>query len=179
MTLSVYQLAIGTFPPMLRTLATLLEKGAQYERSAGASTGSLVDARLAADMFPLSTQVQLACHHARDAMARLTGKAPPAIHTQDLTLDELMALVRKTVGQLEKIGEPAFDGAEARAIEMPLQGRTTFRSNGLQFLRDWSIPNFYFHVVTCYDILRHGGVDVGKRDYLHHIAPYIAQGGER
>jgi hypothetical protein len=174
----VYELAIETFVPMLKTLATLLEKGAEHARATGTETEILVDARLAADMFPLSTQVQLACHHARDAAARLTGKTPHKIDNKNLTLNELMGLVKKTVEQLDNVKEAAFAGAERRKIEMPLQGRTKFRSNGLQFLRDWSIPNFYFHVVTAYDILRYSGVDVGKRDYLAHIAPYIRQGGE-
>ena len=77
------------------------------------------------------------------------------------------------------MNEKAFDGAEDRKIEMTLQGNRVFESNGIGLLRDWSIPHFYFHVVTAYDILRHNGVEIGKRDYMSHIAPYVRQRGDR
>jgi hypothetical protein len=163
---------------VLDTLAALLEKGAAHASANGTDPAVLLQARLAPDMFPLSTQVQLACHHAKDGTARLTGAAPPKIENKDLTLDQLRARVKRTVEHLRGLKETAFAGAEGRAIEMPLQGSTVFKSNGVQFLRDWSIPNFYFHVVTAYDILRHSGVEVGKRDYLSHIGPYLRQRGQ-
>jgi hypothetical protein len=175
MSISIDELAVQTFVPVLKTLVTLLEKGAAHARAAGSPATALLDARLAPDMFPLSTQVQLACHHARDAVARLTGNTAPTIDNRDLTWDELEALVTGTVEHLEHVKPAAFAGAEKRQVQMPLQGTTVFRSNGLQFLRDWSLPNFYFHAVTAYDILRHAGVAVGKRDYLSHIGPYLRQ----
>lgn len=173
MKVTLYALAVETFAPMLETLASLLEKGAAHAQAKGTDPDVLGAARLALDMFPLSTQVQLACHHAKDGTARLTGAAPPSIESRDLTLDELKALASKTAQQLRNIKEAAFAGAEDRVIEMPLQGTTVFKSNGIQFLRDWSFPNFYFHLVTAYDILRNSGVEVGKRDYLSHIGPYL------
>ena len=178
MRITLYALAIETFAPVLDTLAALLEKGAAHARAKGTNPNVLVKARLAPNMFPLSTQVQLACHHAKDGTARLTGQAPPKIENKELTLDELKSLVRTTVDHLNSMKEAAFDGAEDRVIEMPLQGSTVFKSNGIQLLRDWSIPNFYFHVVTAYDILRNSGVEVGKRDYLSHIGPYLRQRGD-
>ncbi|MGA2189179.1 MAG: DUF1993 domain-containing protein [Steroidobacteraceae bacterium] len=178
MKITLYALAIDTFAPVLSTLAGLLEKGAAHARAEGTNPAALTQARLAPDMFPLSTQVQLACHHAKDGTARLSGAAPPKIENKELTLDQLEALVKRTATHLRGIKETAFAGAEDRVIEMPLQGSTVFKSNGIQFLRDWSIPNFYFHVVTAYDILRNSGVEVGKRDYLKHIGPYLRQRGD-
>jgi len=179
MSISIGDLAIHTFVPVLKTLATLLEKGRAHAQADGSPTTALLEARLAPDMFPLSTQVQLACHHARDAVARLTGRAAPKIDNRDLTWEELETLVTRTAEHIAHLKPAAFSGAMERHIDMPLQGTTVFQSDGYQFLRDWSLPNFYFHVVTAYDILRHAGVAVGKRDYLGHIAPYLRQSGAR
>jgi len=178
MTITVYALAIDTFAPMLNTLSALLDKGAAHARAKGSDPGTLAGARLAPDMFPLSTQVQLACHNAKDATAHLTGETPPKIEIKELTFDELKVLIEKTVEHLKSMSANAFEGAEDRKIEIPLQGTLVFESNGFQLLRDWSIPHFYFHVVTAYDILRNNGVEIGKRDYMNHIGPHIRQSSE-
>ena len=112
--------------------------------------------------FPLSTQVQLACHNAKDATAHLTGETPPKIEIKKLTFDELKVLIEKTVEHLKGMSANAFESAEDRKIEIPLQGTLVFESNGFQLLRDWSIPHFYFHVVTAYDILRNNGVELAS-----------------
>ncbi len=174
---NLYSQSIEVFVPLLRTLAGLLEKGADHARGRDMDPAALAGARLAPDMFPLTTQVQLACHHARDATARLTGKTPPKIDNRDLTLDELTSLVESTVSGLEKADAAMFEGADDVVIDMPLPGSLVFHSDGMHFLRDWSIPNFYFHVVTAYDILRHCGVEIGKRDFMGHIGPYLKQRG--
>jgi hypothetical protein len=173
--ITVHALAIETFAPLLNTLAALLEKGAAHARANGTDPDALADARLAPDMFPLSIQVQLACHHALDAAARLIRETPPKIENKELTLDDLKTLLQTTIEHLKSMNETAFDGAEDRAIEMPLFGNVKFESTGIEFLRDWSIPQFYFHVVTTYDILRHNGVVLGKRDFMSHIGPHIRQ----
>ena len=173
--ITVYALAIETFTPVLNTLSILLDKGAAHARAKGTDPNTLVGARLAPDMYPLSTQVQLACHHPRDATARLAGKTPPKFENAELTFDDLKLLTEKTVAYLKSLSPEAFDGAEDRKIEMPLVDRLVFQANGFELLRDWSIPHFYFHVVTAYDILRHNGVEIGKRDYMNHIGPHIRQ----
>jgi len=178
-TITTYALAIETFAPVLTTLSALLDKGAAHARAKGIKLEALIGARLAADMYPLSTQVKLACHHAKDATARLTGTTPPKIDNEELTFDEIKILIEKTLSYLKSMNEKAFAGAEDRKIEMTLQGNRVFESNGIGLLRDWSIPHFYFHVVTAYDILRHNGVEIGKRDYMSHIAPYVHQRGDR
>ena len=179
MTITTYTLAIETFAPVLTTLSTLLDKGAAHARAKGTDLSALVAARLAPDMFPLSVQVKLACHHAKDAAARLTGATPSKPENEELTFDELKALIEKTVSYLRGMSANAFVGAEDRQIEIALQDNRVFKSNGIELLRDWSIPHFYFHVVTAYDILRHNGVVIGKRDYMNHIGRYVHQRADR
>ena len=171
--ITVYTLTIETFAPMLNTLSMLLDKGAAHVRAKGSDPNTLVGARLAADMYPLSTQVQLACHHPRDATARLTGSTPPKFENAELTFEDLKIHTENTVAYLKSLSPEAFDGAEDRKIEIPLLDGLVFEANGCELLRDWSIPHFYFHVVTAYDILRHNGVAIGKRDYMNHIGPHI------
>jgi len=175
MTITMHALAVDTFAPVLTTLTFVLQKGGLHAQGKGIEPDTLARARLAPDMFPLSTQVQLACHHARDAVARLSAATPPKLENQELAFRELQPLLERTLQHLNGMSKAAFDGAEDRLIEMPLQGSTVFNSNGIQFLRDWAIPHFFFHVVTAYDILRHHGVELGKRDYMSHIGRYIHQ----
>lgn len=169
-------LAVDTFVPALRTLSGLLDKAADFARAKGTDPNALLNERLAPDMFTLATQVQLACHHARDGTARATGNEPPKIKTEELTLEQLKALVGQTIQLLTETKPGAFDGAENRKIELSLQGGRVLDADGVQFLLHWSIPHFYFHVVTAYDILRHVGVPLGKRDYMSGITQgYIRQ----
>lgn len=176
MAITMYALAMDTFVPVLSTLSDLLDKGSEHARSNGIDVDGLASARLAPDMFPLGTQVEISCHHPRDATARLTGGTPPEIEHKDLGFDELKPLVQATIKYLKAVPQSAFVGSENRPIRMPLRGSMVFESNGFQLLRDWSIPHFYFHVVTAYDILRHRGVELGKRDYMGHIRPYLKGG---
>ena len=138
----------------------------------------LVNARLAPDMFPLVRQVQIACDHAKNSTARLIGQEPPVFEDNEQTLDELKARIARTIDYLRSARETAFEGAEDRDIKIPLPNNLALEMNGLQFLRDWALPHFYFHVVTAYDILRHNGVEIGKRDYLSHVAGHIRQHSE-
>jgi hypothetical protein len=169
--------ALETFVPALRTLSGLLDKGAEHARAKGADPAGLLKERLASDMFPLASQVQLVCHHAKEGTARATGAEPPKLEIKEMTFEEHKALVDNTIKALTAIGMDAFAGAENSKIELPLQGSRVFEANGLQFVQHWSIPHFYFHLVTAYDILRHVGVQLGKRDYMIGITQgYIRQG---
>jgi hypothetical protein len=165
---------------MLTTLSGLLDKGAAHAREKGHNPDSLLEAKLAPDMFTLAMQIRLCCHHAKDGTARLTGATPPTIENMGGDVKTLAALkeyVAETVALLNGVKPAAFDGAEARKIEFTLQGPMVFESNGLEFLRDWSLGHFYFHAVTAYDILRREGVPLGKRDYMAHIGPHIRNRG--
>jgi len=169
-------LVIGTFVPALRTLAGVLDKGAAHARENGTDPEALLKERLAPDMFPLSSQIQVACHHAKDGSARAIGREPPKIEVKELTFDEHKALIAKTVDALQAIDASAFADAAKRKVELSLSGGRVFESNALEFVQHWSIPHFYFHVVTAYDILRHLGVPLGKRDFMAGIAGgYVRQ----
>jgi len=175
--ISIYAFATKTFVPMLQSLSNILDKGAEHARAKKSDPTALVNARLAPDMYTLAQQVQIACDQARDATARLIGKDAPQFENNEKTLDELKARIAKTIDYVQNVRAAAFEGAEDRKIIIPIpENDMEFEMNGLQFLRDWALPHFYFHVVTAYDILRHNGVDIGKRDYLSHVGGgYIRQ----
>jgi hypothetical protein len=127
-------------------------------------------------MYPLTQQVHLACDQARDTMARLSGQDAPQSENSEKTLEELKARIAETINYVERVRAAAFEGAEDRKITIPIpENNIEFEMNGLQFLRDWALPHFYFHVVTAYDILRNNGVDIGKRDYMSGVSKYIRQ----
>ncbi len=172
---SVHDISTGTFVPMLRSLARILDKAAQQAGAKKIDLAALPNARLAPDMYPLSRQVQIACDHAKGATARLTGQEPPLFEDNEQTIDDLKGRIAKTIEYVESIGAAAFEGAENRAILFPLIENLVFESNGFEYLRDWALPHFYFHVVTAYDIVRHNGIDIGKLDYLSHTAAHIHQ----
>ena len=173
MKISTYTMAIDTFVPMLRSLSELLDKGAEHARAKKLDPASLVNAKLAPDMYSLDKQVQIACDNAKNSTAQLIGTEPPRFEDNEKTLDELKARIAKTIDYLQKLRAAAFEGAEDREIRIPLPGDMQLEMTGVQFLRDWALPHFYFHIVTAYDILRHSGVDIGKRDYLSYVAAAI------
>ncbi|MGO9451540.1 MAG: DUF1993 family protein [Candidatus Binataceae bacterium] len=179
MKISIHAIAIDTFVPMLGALSSILDKGAQHASAKKFDSAVLVNARLAPDMFPLVKQVQLACDHAKNVTARLIGQEPPPFEDNEQTLDELKARIARTIGYLQSVPVAAFEGAEDRDIKLPLLNNLVLEMKGFQFLRDWALPHFYFHIVTAYDILRHNGVDIGKRDYLSHVGSAIRQQSDR
>ena len=169
-----YTFSVEAFVPALKSLAHILDKGAEHARAAKADPDTLADARLAPDMFPLSTQVQFACHQAREAGARLSGREAPTLERKEqMSFHAMKLLIEETIEELEGMSAKSFEGGDTRKIEIVLGGPLTFEANGLQFLRDWALGHFYFHVVTAYDILRHKGVELGKSDYMSHVGPYI------
>jgi len=173
---TVYALVSGTFGPTLRSLSAILDKAAGQVRARGGDPDALVGAKLAEDMFPLARQVQIACDQAKGAAARLTGREAPAMEDNEKTIEELKARIAKTIAYVETADAAMFDGAAERPIAFPLFGTMRFEANGLQYLRDWSIPQFYFHVTTAYGILRHEGAQIGKQDFLGHVG-YAVKGG--
>ncbi|MFO0747152.1 MAG: DUF1993 family protein [Myxococcota bacterium] len=170
-------LAIETFAPMLGTLAGWLEKGAEHARAHGREADALVGERLAPDMFTLAQQVSTACFHAVNGVALVTGAPARPVAAAGTTLAELAAQIAAAVAELRAVPDAAFAGSEARRIELPLQGDLVLDVNGLELMRDWCLPHFYFHAVTAYDILRHQGVQLGKRDFLAHIGRSIRRRG--
>ena len=168
MSFTIYSMAMDTFVPMLGTLSKLLDKGAEHMKAKGLKPDTLAEARLVPDMFPLTRQIQIACDQAKSIAARLTGQEPPKFEDTEQTLDELKARIRRTLDYVGGVPASAYQGAETRRVTFPLGEEFVLDMDGVQYLRDWALPNFYFHVVTAYDILRSQGVQVGKQDYLAH-----------
>jgi hypothetical protein len=176
---TMQDLSVGVFLPMLTMLSQILDKGAEHMRAQGKNPDALVEAKLAPDMFPLSFQIGFACHQALSCLDMLTGNTPGQFaSTNAKTPADLKAIIEKTCAKLSGVDAKALQGSEARKIEMPLQEPLYVEATGFDIVRAWILPNFYFHVVTAYDILRHNGVELGKRDYMGGIlAPYIRQRG--
>jgi hypothetical protein len=171
MKITMHAMTIGTFVPVLKNLSSLLDKGVEHAKP---KKLDLVNARLAADMFPLSLQTGLACNRAMDSTGRLTGGPPPPVANDEKTIGELQARIRSTVAWLERVKPADFNGAEdRRCVIEPPNADFVIAMSGLELLRDWALPDFYFHIVTAYDILRHNGVQIGKQDYMGWVGAFI------
>ena len=165
MTSLMYTLSAPLFVRMLRNLEAVLDKGAAYAAAKKIDPTVLVNARLFPDMFPLAAQVRIAGDFAKGAVARLTGNEPPKYEDNEATLDELKGRIAKTIAYVEEFEAARFDGADERKVTIKLRGEErTF--DGRTYLANIVLPNFFFHVTTAYDILRHNGVELGKRDFV-------------
>ena len=164
-----------TFASRLQTLSALLDKGAAFAEQQGLPFEALSQASLAPDMFPLSQQVSVACRMAWQAVSLLSGGEAPPVQPIGDGLEDLKARIAETVRRIESVGEAAFAGAASRPIVLNLGEVRQAEFVGAEFLRDWSLPNFYFHLTTAYDILRHKGVELGKGDFMQHAGPHIRQ----
>jgi hypothetical protein len=165
MKISMHAMSHGVFKKALLQLLHVMEKGAASAKARSFDTSVLVNSRLAPDMLPFSKQIQLTSDFAKNSMARLAGIDPPKFEDNETTLDELFARVKKTLAYIDTVSPEALEGSETRDIKIVLRDRTV-EFKGLVFLQSWAIPNFFFHHVTAYNLLRHNGVDVGKRDFL-------------
>jgi uncharacterized protein len=162
---SMYQSSVPAFIHALSNLAAILEKGAAHAEAKKIDAAVLVSARLFPDMFPLARQVQIACDSVKGGAARLAGVEPPAYEDTEKTFAELIARVKKTIAYLQTLSAMQIDGSEDKT--MTWQTRSGSKSmQGLPYLNRHVIPNLYFHVTTAYNILRHNGVELGKKDFL-------------
>ncbi len=149
---------------MLGQLVLWLEKAEAHAKTKAFDPNILVDMRLAPDQFPLSRQIQSACDTAKLSATRLTGKEAPVNPDTERTIEELKARVRSTLSFLDTISEKDFEGAATRVVSTPRwEGKIML---GKDYFLEHAVPNFFFHLTHAYAILRHNGVDVGKRDYL-------------
>jgi hypothetical protein len=150
---------------MLKALSANLDKAAAFAQARKVDPSVLVNARLAPDMFPLSRQVQIATDHAKGATARLSGRENPKFEDIESTIDELKARIARTIDFVMSVPAGEIDGSEERDITLTIGGQPR-TLKGQTYLLHNALPNFFFHVTTAYDILRHNGVEVGKRDYM-------------
>lgn len=165
MTISMYQITVETYLPMLKRLSELLKKGVQYAEAKKFDSAVLVQARLAPDMYPLVRQIQLGCDAAKNCVPRLAGVEPVKMEDNETTMDELLARVAKTIDYLSSFKPEQINGSEDRDIKIPTRDRT-LEFKGLNYVRHFSLPNFFFHITTTYAILRHNGVELSKLEYL-------------
>ncbi len=165
MSLSMYQASIPVFVKFLGNLSTILEKGAAHAEAKKIEPSVLINSRLAADMYPLSRQIQIATDVAKGCAARLAGIEVPSYEDKESTFPELQARIAKTVAFLQSVTPAQIDGSEGRSVTLKLRGKdVTFL--GQPYLLNFAIPNVFFHVTTAYDILRHNAVELGKMDFL-------------
>lgn len=167
MTFTVYDVSIPVFQQALKSLAGLLVKAEAHAAENDIDIASLLDAKLAPDMFSLTRQIQIATDHAKGAAARLAGVEMPAYADTEKTVAELQARLQKTQDFIAGLKPEQFVGAEALAIKL-VYPWATYDFTGQRYLTYWALPNFFFHVTTAYNILRHQGVKIGKADFLGH-----------
>ena len=168
MSISMYDVSIPIFTLSLTNLSAILDKAASHEQSKKVDPKVIPQARLIVDMLPLSAQIQIACDTAKGAAARLAGVAIPKHEDTEATLAELKARVAKTLDFIKTIKPEQLRGAETREVVLQFP-QSTLKFNGLNYLTNFALPNFFFHVTMAYALLRKNGVDLGKRDFLGPI----------
>lgn len=167
-------LADLTFPAYAQMLTALAGQLAKAKEERGEAAAALMEARLAPDMFALSNQVQFACFQAQELVARLTGGPLPQLPPLP-TFDEAPALLSATAAQLRDPALAAHPVDGASPVELALPTGMTFDLTLAEYVRSWAIPQFYFHIVTAYAILRKEGVALGKADYVPHMFAFLRE----
>ncbi len=165
MTISMYQASVPRFANILGNLSNILDKAQAHVDAKKIDGATLTNYRLFPDMLPMTTQVQIACDAAKGVVGRLADVEMPVFDDKETTLAELKARVDKTIAFIQSVPAEKIDGTEDKDIVIVRRDKET-RYKGMQYLLGHAIPNFYFHVTTAYNILRHNGVEIGKRDYL-------------
>ena len=165
MSISMYQASVPRFANILGNLSNILDKAQAHVDAKKIDATALTTYRIFPDMLPMSKQVQIACDTAKGVIARLAGVDIPAYEDNEVTLADLKARVAKTIAFIQTFTPAQIDGTEDKAI-VTKRGDKETHYKGMQFLLGHAVPNFYFHVTSTYNILRHNGVEIGKRDYL-------------
>lgn len=165
----IYEYTVPQFKKMLSNLNLILDKATEFSTTKKIETEVLLNSRLAPDQFNLIRQVQIACDTAKLGVSRLTGKDAPKHDDSEKTLGELKTRIEQTISYLNDFNANDFKGAEDRQVTHPRwEGKWL---TGFDFTTQHMIPNMYFHVTTAYAILRHNGVEIGKKNYLGEM-PY-------
>ncbi len=162
---SMHAVSAPIFVRNLNNLSSMLAKAEQQAKAKGYDPAVLLSARLAPDMFPLTKQIQIATDNAKGCVARLAGQQIEAIERTETTFAELQARIKKVLGIVESYKPEQFEGSEAREITIKIPNME-LKFSGLDYVNQWAMPNFYFHVTMAYAILRHNGIELGKKDFL-------------
>jgi hypothetical protein len=165
MPISMFQASAPRFVNILTNLSAILDKAQAHAEGRKIDPAALINFRLYPDMFPMKRQVQIACDTAKGAVARLAGVEVPKHEDSEETFADLKARIAKTIDFIKTIKLAQIDGSEDKDIHLKL-GPREVDWKGMQYLLGFVLPNFYFHATTAYDILRHNGVELAKRDYI-------------
>ncbi len=166
MTYSMSRASLPAFRAALQALSANLDKGEAFAVAKKIDPAVLLQTRLAPDMFPLTRQVQIACDLAKNGMARLAGVEPPKFEDNETTVAQLKDRVARTLAFVGGLDAAAIDGSAEKDIVFPMGGTNRGKMKGADYLAFFVTPNVYFHATAAYAILRHCGVEVGKRDFL-------------
>jgi hypothetical protein len=165
MPITIYDASIPVLQRMLRNLSAILDKAAAHASARKIDPAVLLSMRLAPDMFPLIRQVQTSTDFAKAIALRLAGREPPKWDDNEKTIDDLKLRIDRALKLLSEVNRHDLEAAETREVTVSPGGRQ-FTFNGADYLFRFSLPNFYFHVTMAYAILRHAGIELGKRDFI-------------
>ncbi|MDY0746293.1 DUF1993 family protein [Paucibacter sp. R3-3] len=166
MTITMHAASAPVFARMLGNMLNWMEAAKAHAEAKKFDTANYLGLRLAPDMLPFKNQIQICSDAAKGCIARLAGQAVPSWPDDEVTFDDLIARVRKTRDYVLSVSAAEIDGSEDRAIEIPRRTGDPLKFSGLDYLRGFAMPNFYFHATTTYALLRHAGVSLGKMDFL-------------
>ena len=169
MSFSMSQASLPVFDISLNALSSILDKADAYAAAKKVNSSVLLNSRLSPDMFALVRQVQIATDQAKNGSAQLAGVEAPSYEDNETTMDELKTRIARTVAYLKTLNSKQINSSADREISFPLGPTNTGHMKGDDYLNHFVLPNFYFHLTTAYAILRHCGVDIGKRDFLGAI----------
>jgi hypothetical protein len=164
--MSFYDASVPAFLQILGSLSGILAKAEAHCAAKNIKPEVLLGARLYPDMLPLSKQIQLACDFSAKGCARLAHVDVPSTPDTEKTFEELRQRLAKTSDYLKKFTPAQFEGSDSREVTFPIGADKTLTLKGQEFLNRFAFPNFYFHAATAHGILRHNGVEIGKRDFL-------------
>jgi hypothetical protein len=166
MAITMHSASVPVFVHMLGNLANWIDKAQADAESRKYDAGVLLVSRFAPDMLPFIRQIQIACDGAKFCVARLAGIEAPRHEDNETNFAELKARIAKTIAFAQSVTAAQIDGTEAKDIHVPRRSGTIVMS-GEAYLKQFALPNFFFHVTTAYALLRHNGVVLGKNDYLN------------
>jgi uncharacterized protein len=166
MTISLYAASVPVFKQMLKSMSIVLAKADAHAEAMKIEPNALLQARLFPDMFPLIKQVQIVGDFARGVSARLAGAEVPTYDGDEQSFADLQAMIAKTLAFLDSFSPAQIDGQEGREIVLRPGTPKEKKFNGQSYLLSYALPQFFFHVTTTYAILRHNGLEIGKRDYM-------------
>ena len=166
MTISLHAASVPVFQQMLGGLSDVLAKAAAHATERKIDPNAYLQSRLYPDMFPLVRQVQIACDFAKSVSARLAQAEVPSWEDTEVSFDDLQARIARTQAYLASLDAANFDGAESRDIVLRAGTPKEKKLTGQAYLLNYGLPQFFFHVTTTYALLRHAGIEIGKRDFM-------------